>query len=199
MAAADALGKCQARRSTLQRARGYDKRTGDPRSAGLAVHALRFSTAPIWATSLKLLTGRDPRNASRASSCAARPRPSQTAGCAILAEQIPVDGLRLDGACCARAGQRGAELPLIVSDHADWSELCQTLSDAGDPKVWVTNGRVEALVHMARSLGIDWPNPCTSTGREDSDATSIPRISVAEWIMATGKPAFAGLRAIRRH
>jgi putative mRNA 3-end processing factor len=55
----------------------------------------------------------------------------------------------------ARARQSGAELPLIVSDHADWSELCQTLKDVGAPKVWVTHGREEALVHMARSLGID--------------------------------------------
>ena len=32
---------------------------------------------------------------------------------------------------------------------------CQTLKDVGAPKVWVTHGREEALVHMARSLGID--------------------------------------------
>ncbi len=55
----------------------------------------------------------------------------------------------------ARARQSGAELPLIVSDHADWSELCQTLKDVGARRVWVTHGREEALVHMARSLGID--------------------------------------------
>jgi putative mRNA 3-end processing factor len=55
----------------------------------------------------------------------------------------------------ARARQSGAELPLIISDHADWPELCQTLKDVGAPKVWVTHGREEALVHMARSLGID--------------------------------------------
>src|SRR5258707_360173 len=34
----------------------------------------------------------------------------------------------------ARARQRGAELPLIISDHADWSELTQTLKDVGAPK-----------------------------------------------------------------
>ncbi len=55
----------------------------------------------------------------------------------------------------ARARQSGAELPLIISDHADWPELCQTLKDVGAPKVWVTHCREEALVHMARSLGID--------------------------------------------
>jgi putative mRNA 3-end processing factor len=55
----------------------------------------------------------------------------------------------------ARARQRGAELPLIISDHADWSELIQTLKDVGAPKVWVTHGREEALVAYARSIGIE--------------------------------------------
>ena len=55
----------------------------------------------------------------------------------------------------ARARQRGAELPLVISDHADWPELSQTLKDVGAPKVWVTHGREEALVFHARSLGIE--------------------------------------------
>jgi putative mRNA 3-end processing factor len=55
----------------------------------------------------------------------------------------------------ARARQRGAELPLVISDHADWPELSQTLKDVGAPKVWVTHGREEALVLHARSLGIE--------------------------------------------
>ncbi len=55
----------------------------------------------------------------------------------------------------ARARQRGAELPLVISDHADWAELTQTLKDVGAGKVWVTHGREEALVHYARSIGID--------------------------------------------
>ncbi|MBU0726860.1 MAG: ligase-associated DNA damage response exonuclease [Alphaproteobacteria bacterium] len=53
-----------------------------------------------------------------------------------------------------RAKQRGVELPLVISDHADWDELCQTLADVGAPEVWVTHGREEALVHHARSQGI---------------------------------------------
>jgi putative mRNA 3-end processing factor len=54
-----------------------------------------------------------------------------------------------------RAKQLGVELPLILSDHADWDELNRTLVDVGAPEVWVTHGREEALVHAARSLGID--------------------------------------------
>ena len=54
----------------------------------------------------------------------------------------------------ARAKQRGAELPLILSDHADWDELVQTLEDVGAPEVWVTHGNEEALVHYATGKGI---------------------------------------------
>jgi putative mRNA 3-end processing factor len=54
----------------------------------------------------------------------------------------------------ARAKQRGAELPLILSDHADWDELTQTVREVGAPEVWVTHGNEEALVHYAKSIGL---------------------------------------------
>ena len=68
----------------------------------------------------------------------------------------------------ARARQRGAELPLIISDHADWSELARTLKDVGAPRVWVTHGREEALVAYARSIGID-AEALHLGGREEED------------------------------
>jgi putative mRNA 3-end processing factor len=71
----------------------------------------------------------------------------------------------------ARARQRGAELPLIISDHADWSELTQTLKDLGAPKVWVTHGREEALVHYARSIGIE-AEALHVAGREEEEGES---------------------------
>ena len=46
-----------------------------------------------------------------------------------------------------RAVQRGVELPLILSDHADWDELTATLIEIAPQEVWVTHGREEALVH----------------------------------------------------
>jgi putative mRNA 3-end processing factor len=55
----------------------------------------------------------------------------------------------------ARARQRGAELPLIISDHADWDELTATIREVGAPRLWVTHGRDDALVHYARGIGID--------------------------------------------
>lgn len=53
-----------------------------------------------------------------------------------------------------RAKQRGVELPLVLSDHADWDELTRTLEEVGAPEVWVTHGNEEALVHYARGRGI---------------------------------------------
>jgi putative mRNA 3-end processing factor len=53
-----------------------------------------------------------------------------------------------------RAKQRGVELPLVISDHADWDELLTTLDEVGAPEVWITHGREEALAHAAGQLGI---------------------------------------------
>ncbi|MFC3908316.1 ligase-associated DNA damage response exonuclease [Legionella dresdenensis] len=53
----------------------------------------------------------------------------------------------------ARAKQKGIDLPLIISDHADWSELTQTILEVNPSEIWVTHGREEALVHYARQEG----------------------------------------------
>ena len=53
----------------------------------------------------------------------------------------------------ARARQRGAELPLIISDHADWPQLLQTIEDVEAPEIWVTHGREDALVHQLALMG----------------------------------------------
>ncbi len=53
----------------------------------------------------------------------------------------------------ARAKQSGIELPLVISDHADWPELIQTLEDVGASEVWVTHGRDDALVYQAQLNG----------------------------------------------
>ncbi len=53
-----------------------------------------------------------------------------------------------------RAKARGVELPLVISDHADWDELTQTLDDVGAEEIWVTHGREEALVHYATMRGL---------------------------------------------
>ena len=52
-----------------------------------------------------------------------------------------------------RAKASGVELPLVISDHADWDELTATLDDVAADEIWVTHGREEALVHYATKKG----------------------------------------------
>ncbi|MBV9079407.1 MAG: ligase-associated DNA damage response exonuclease [Methylobacteriaceae bacterium] len=54
----------------------------------------------------------------------------------------------------ARARQKGVELPLIISDHCDWDELCLSIRETGAEEVWVTHGQEDALVHWCLSHGI---------------------------------------------
>ncbi|MCX8101074.1 MAG: ligase-associated DNA damage response exonuclease [Geminicoccaceae bacterium] len=53
-----------------------------------------------------------------------------------------------------RAKQRGVELPLVISDHADWDELLSTCAEVAAEEVWITHGREEALVHALGLRGI---------------------------------------------
>jgi putative mRNA 3-end processing factor len=52
-----------------------------------------------------------------------------------------------------RAKARGVELPLVISDHADWDELTATIDEVAAEEVWVTHGREEALVYFATQKG----------------------------------------------
>jgi putative mRNA 3-end processing factor len=65
-----------------------------------------------------------------------------------------------------RAKQNGVELPLIISDHADWDELTQTLSELRPQDVWITHGRDDALVHWCALNGLR-ARALALTGRED--------------------------------
>jgi putative mRNA 3-end processing factor len=65
-----------------------------------------------------------------------------------------------------RARQRGVELPLVISDHADWDELTATIRETGAGQVWVTHGREEALVRWCELEGIAG-RPLHLVGYED--------------------------------
>lgn len=54
----------------------------------------------------------------------------------------------------ARAKQKGVELPLVVSDHADWDDLGRTILETGAEEVWITHGAEEALMHWCQMQGI---------------------------------------------
>ncbi|MFI4965507.1 MAG: ligase-associated DNA damage response exonuclease [Caulobacterales bacterium] len=54
----------------------------------------------------------------------------------------------------ARARQRGVELPLVISDHADWDELTATVAELRPGELWITHGREEALARWAELHGV---------------------------------------------
>jgi len=67
-----------------------------------------------------------------------------------------------------RARQRNVELPLIISDHADWDELTATIEEVNPAETWITHGREDALLRWcalhqrrARALAL--------VGYEDED------------------------------
>lgn len=67
-----------------------------------------------------------------------------------------------------RARQRGAELPLVISDHADWPELLDTIRETEASEVWVTHGREDALVHQLGLMGLK-ARALALVGFEDED------------------------------
>ena len=54
----------------------------------------------------------------------------------------------------ARARQRAVELPLVISDHADWDELTSTIAEIRPEQLWITHGREEALARWAELNGL---------------------------------------------
>lgn len=67
-----------------------------------------------------------------------------------------------------RARQKNVELPLVISDHADWDELTTTLQDVAPREVWVTHGREDALVHWCMTRQIT-ARALDLVGYEDED------------------------------
>ncbi len=53
-----------------------------------------------------------------------------------------------------RVRQSCVELPLVISDHADWPELIATVLETGAEDIWVTHGRDDALVYELTRRGL---------------------------------------------
>ena len=49
-----------------------------------------------------------------------------------------------------RARQQNVELPLVISDHADWGELTRTIREVNPAETWITHGREEALLRWCQ-------------------------------------------------
>jgi len=78
----------------------------------------------------------------------------------------------------ARARQRAVELPLVISDHADWDELTRTFDEVEAGEVWVTHGQEDALVHYATSRGRR-ARALALVGRDDEDEPELPGLEPA--------------------
>jgi putative mRNA 3-end processing factor len=68
----------------------------------------------------------------------------------------------------ARARQHLVELPLVISDHADWDGLTATIAATGASDIWVTHGQEEALVHWSLTYGLR-ARPLDIVGYGDED------------------------------
>lgn len=68
-----------------------------------------------------------------------------------------------------RARQAQVDLPLIISDHADWDELTQTAREVAPGELWITHGEEAALIHWAKALGIP-ARPLAIKGYGDEEA-----------------------------
>jgi putative mRNA 3-end processing factor len=69
----------------------------------------------------------------------------------------------------ARARQRGVELPLVISDHADWDGLTATILATGAREVWVTHGQEDALAYWCRIRGLSARPLGLQYGEEDDE------------------------------
>ncbi|PZU57539.1 MAG: ligase-associated DNA damage response exonuclease [Sphingobium sp.] len=67
-----------------------------------------------------------------------------------------------------RARQRNVELPLVISDHADWDELTATITELAPADIWVTHGREDALVHWCTTRQMR-AKALALVGREDEE------------------------------
>ena len=70
----------------------------------------------------------------------------------------------------ARARQHLVELPLVISDHADWDGLTATIAATGASDIWVTHGQEEALVHWSVTRGLQ-AQPLDILGYGEEDET----------------------------
>ncbi len=78
----------------------------------------------------------------------------------------------------ARARQRGVELPLVISDHVDWDDLCATIVETGASEIWVTHGAEDAIVHWCRARGLD-AQPLHMIGYGDDESEAAAEVTDA--------------------
>lgn len=70
----------------------------------------------------------------------------------------------------ARAG--GGDLPLIISDHADWPELTATALEIAPRELWITHGESDALIDWASTNSMV-AHPLSIAGYAGEDHTVL--------------------------
>jgi putative mRNA 3-end processing factor len=79
----------------------------------------------------------------------------------------------------ARARQRGVQLPLVISDHADWDGLTATITATGASEIWVTHGQEDALVHWSVQQGLQ-ARPLDIVGYDEEEGEGAPAAAESE-------------------
>jgi putative mRNA 3-end processing factor len=67
-----------------------------------------------------------------------------------------------------RARQRGVEIPLVISDHADWDELTETIRELAPKETWITHGSEDGLLRWCELHQIK-ARALAMVGREEGD------------------------------
>ena len=67
-----------------------------------------------------------------------------------------------------RIKQKNIQLPIVISDHADWNEILKTIEEISPEKVLVTHGREEGLLSYLKQKEVTC-NALNLIGFEDED------------------------------
>jgi putative mRNA 3-end processing factor len=70
-----------------------------------------------------------------------------------------------------RVRERNIDLPLVISDHADWDDLTRTIAEVNPAEVWITHGAEAGLLHWC-ALNQRRARALRLVGREEGGAGS---------------------------
>lgn len=153
-----ALGKAQ-HVIALMRQAGYDR--------PIAIHGALQQLCDFYAASGIDLGALIPATAETVPAQLIVAPPSAFASAWVQRFRDPVIGFASGWmAVRARARQRGAELPLVISDHVDWPALTGTLRALSPAEVWVTHGAEDGVLRWCELQGIP-ARPLRLIGYED--------------------------------
>lgn len=100
--------------------------------------------------------------------------PPSAQGTAWTKRFAPLEQARASGWMQLRGNRRRSNIErgFVISDHADWQDLLQTIRDCGARRVLATHGNTDALIpYLEQEMGLEAQRLRTVYGEdEDSDA-----------------------------